>query len=423
MATGRITKSAVDAVAPGAGDRFLWDDKLAGFGLKVTPAGKRTFVFQYRIGGRGAKVRRYTIGAFPKLTADGARKLAEGLALRVAQGADPQTEKVEAARRSVDLAFAAYAERFIEERLRSAWKASHDDGASLLRRFAVPVLKSKPLQDIRLADIRAVLSPVAGNPATARNLFAVMRLLFRWAVDGGDLEHSPMTDLKPPASPVSRDRVLSDAELVLVWRAADRLGYPFGPLFRLLVLTGARREEIGGLEWLELSRDDAQWSLPAGRAKNGVAATWSLSTMALAELDALAKLAGRDKGWPRRGLVFSTTGKTSVSGFSRAKRRLDKAMVALGAKMDDPPVIAPWRLHDLRRTMATNLQKLGVRFEVTEAVLNHVSGAKSGVAGVYQRHDWAPEKAAALQAWADRLAAMLSPASRSNVVSLAEARA
>ena len=127
--------------------------------------------------------------------------------------------------------------------------------------------------------------------------------------------------------------------------------------------------------------------------------------------------------WPRSGLVFTTTGETPVSGFSRAKRRVDREAGALGAKEEEPIKIAPWRLHDLRRTMATGMQRLGVRCEVTEAILNHVSGAKSGVAGVYQRHDWGPEKRSALDAWAARIAKLLAPTDKTNVVPLAAARA
>lgn len=422
MPTARINKSAVDAAFPQAKDWLLWDDKLPGFGLKVTPSGGKVFVYQYRLGGRGAKVRRYTIGKFGKLTADNARSIAEGLAFNVAQGVDPQSQKVETARDAVEKAFSAYAERFIKDRLKLAWKSAHSDGQSLLRRYAMPIMKDKPLPKIERKDIRAVLSPVASKPATARNLFAVMRLLFNWAVDGGDLDRSPMEGLKPPASPASRDRVLSDQELEVVWRASEGLGNPFGPLVRLLMLTGARREEVAGLEWPELDHSASQWTLPASKAKNGVAAIFPLSTLACAELDAMAKRMGRAKGWPRKGFVFSTTGKTSVSGFSKAKSRLDYLVAKLVEKDADLEPLAPWRLHDLRRTVATGMQRMGVRFEVTEALLNHVSGARSGVAGVYQRHDWKAEKGLAAQAWADHVSGLLNSADTTNVVSLAEVR-
>jgi integrase len=216
--------------------------------------------------------------------------------------------------------------------------------------------------------------------------------------------------------------VLEDAELLLVWMASNALRYPFGPLIRLLILTGARREEVAALEWAELDREASVWVLPPSRSKNGVAARQPLSSLAVTELDILAKRHGTAAGWPKSGLVFSTTGSTSVSGYSRAKARLDKAITALAEKQDTLPP-SPWRLHDLRRTLATGLQRLGVRFEVTEAVLNHVSGSKSGVAGIYQRHDWAEEKAAALEAWAYHVTGLLTEVDQTNVVRLSKVKA
>jgi integrase len=421
MARGRINKSSVDAILPGGAEVMLWDDKIAGFGLKVTPAGAKTYLFQYRLGGRAGRTRRFTIGRHGSLTPDRARREAERLAIIVAQGTDPQQEKQDKGRRAIDLAFKGYAQRFVEDCLKIRWKASHKDGEALLRLYAIPVLGNKSLPDIDRADIRAVLQPVRRKVATCRNLFAVLRRLFRWAVSEGDLKVSPLVGMEPPPLPVKRDRVLSDDEVRLFWRATEKQAYPFGPLFRLLLITGQRLEEVSGLQWSELEQAKATWSLPANRAKNGNASRVPLSKLALTELDALAKRTGRKDGWPRRGLVFTTTGETSVSGHSRAKARLDKNISDLAAKEPDMHV-GPWRLHDLRRTLATVMQRLGVRFEVTEAILNHVSGSKSGVAGVYQLHDWGTEKVTALQAWADHIAGLLSASDKSNVVSLASVR-
>lgn len=423
MPTGRITKSSTDAAQPGEKDWMLWDDRLSGFGLKVTPAGAKIFVFQYRMGGRGSPVRRFTVGKFGKLTADGARRVADGLALKVAQDIDPQREKVENVRRSIDLAFKPYVERFHAGCLLKEWKATHQYSHSLLLRHAVPVLGNKPLPDITRRDIKAVLAPVLDKTATASNLFSVLRRLFSWAVEHEDIERSPIEGMKPPPLPKARDRVLMDWELALVWRATGSMGYPFGPMVRLLLLTGARREEIAALDWSELNRDARMWSLPAARSKNDKPLEAPLSSMAVAELNELAMRSGKDGGWPSRGLVFSTTGHSAVSGYSRAKRRLDGLIAALARENDSLNAMDPWRLHDLRRTLATGLQRLGVRLEVTEAVLNHVSGSKSGIVGVYQRHEWKEEKAAALEAWAGHIEKLLTGTDRSNVIELAQVRA
>jgi integrase len=183
---------------------------------------------------------------------------------------------------------------------------------------------------------------------------------------------------------------------------------------------------VAALDWRELHRDAAEWRLPAKRAKNGIAHVIHLSPIAMAEIDRLAD----GEKWPARGLVFTTTGKTPVSGYSRAKERLDREMLAIARKLADEAgdeadaiEIHPWRVHDLRRTLATGMQRLGVRFEVVEAVLNHVSGSKSGVAGVYQRHHWRSEKRDALNAWGAHLEHLLHATNKSNVISLAERRA
>lgn len=420
MPTARITKSAVDRLEPAERDGFLWDDRLPGFGVKVTPAGRKVYIYQYRLGGRGSKVRRYTIGRHGAITADNARSEASRLSLLVKLGTDPQDDKAERHRQTVELAFDSYVTRFTEECLKVDWPASWDDAERTLRRYALPVLRSKSLPDINRQNITSVLRPLRTMPATEKKVFAILRRLFRWAVNNGDLKVSPMLDMQGPEGAKSRDRVLKDWELALVWNASDKLGYPFGPLTRLLILTGARREEVAGLSWGELSQSEALWSLPSERAKNGHATGIALSSGALAEIETLVDVrANRDIRWPRRGLLFTTTGKTSVSGYSKAKRRLD----AIIAKMNEGEALERWTFHDLRRTLATGMQRLGVRFEVTEAILNHVGQSKSGVAGVYQQHDWTPERRAALQAWSDHIERLVSGADETNVVQLGEVRA
>jgi integrase len=200
--------------------------------------------------------------------------------------------------------------------------------------------------------------------------------------------------------------------------ASEAIQQPFGTFYQLLILTGQRREEVAGLNWAELDRTAAIWTIPADRAKNGVAHIVPLSAPVIAEMD---RLAGDPKGqvpWPTSGYAVTTTGRSPISGFSKAKAALDAAVteVCVGASL------SAWRVHDLRRTMATGFQRLGVRFEVTEATLNHVSGAKSGVAGIYQRHDWREEKRAALEAWGRHISKFTIPASQDNVVSNATAQ-
>jgi integrase len=391
--TGRITKRSIDALTAGSKELFLWDDDLKGFGIRITPSGYRSYVLQYRMGGRESPSKRYTIGRHGSpWTPDLARKEAERLLYLVHVGKDPVEVDRDRRREAVDLAFDAYVEKFIELYLQRRWKQWRL-GAGVLRREAVPALKSKPLPRIKRSDCAPIFDRLHAKPAVARITFATLRKLFRWAVSRGDLDRSPLEGADAPPAVPSRDRVLSDAELSSLWRGIETLQEPFNAFYKLLILTGQRREEVAGMQWAELNWPDRIWTLPGTRTKNGKPQLVPLSDSAVEILDRVAAANHR----PSSGLVFSTTGKTPVSGFAKPKRRLDEFMAR------EMVNIAPWRVHDIRRTVATGLQRLGVRFEVTEAVLNHVSGARGGIAGVYQRYDWAAEKRSALESWAQHV--------------------
>jgi integrase len=203
---------------------------------------------------------------------------------------------------------------------------------------------------------------------------------------------------------------------VEIWRAAGDAASPYGAIVRLLILTGQRRGEAAGMVWSELSDDLSTWTLPGDRTKNGAAHTVPLSGAARGVLSAALPEDANE----RHGLVLPGAVGTPFAGWSKAKRALDCAIVTARVKGAAP--LVPWSIHDLRRTVATGLQRLGVRLEVTEAVLNHISGSRGGIAGVYQRHDWASEKRAALDAWAAHVAAIVEGRTATgNVVALARA--
>jgi integrase len=400
MATGKITKRTVDEIVPNNCTQFLWDNDIKGFGVKMTAAGAISYLLQFRLGGREAKTRRYTIGNHGSpWTPATARSEAIRLLLLVAQGIDPVDADKQRRREAVDLAFDNYALRFAGSCKREGWKRLVERS---IRLYLTPVLGRKALPNITRSDVVSVFDAMPDEQvANRRNVFAVLRRMFRWAVSRGDLLHNPMEGMETPPPVKPRERWLSDAELKIVWDATPETHRCFGPIVRLLIATGQRREEVSGLAWEELNRDDQMWTLPGHRTKNGEPNTIPLNGLAIAELDTVA----RGDKWPKRGRVFPTSTGAGFTGYAKGKDKLDRLMTE---KHGDP--LPAWRLHDLRRTLATGFQRLGVRFEVTEAILNHVGGSRAGVAGIYQRHDWKAEKRQALADWNAHLVAAFTKA-------------
>jgi integrase len=445
----KITKKTVDGARPAERDHFIWDggekEPVKGFGLKITPAGRKVYVYQYRLARPGeaerTPARRYTIGQHGKLTADQARERAKALAALVEQGIDPREQ--EAAEQSAK----DEAERLVQERSRLEGELVFEKIAALwldhyenekgrrpasvrlaklvVNNHLMPRLKGKPMPHIGRGDLKPIFDAIpAQRRGIRRAIFAYGSVLFGWAAKRGDIAANPLADMVKPEAPKARERVLSDNELAAILKATDESGDPFGPFFRLLVLTGQRRREVAEIDWTELDSDSKVWTIPADRAKNGVAHIVPLAPETRAELDRLAKIGATDadgskiEHWPTAGYVLTTTGRTPISGFTKAKNALDTQV----KKDRDGNALEAWRIHDLRRTVATGFQRLGIRFEVTEAVLNHVSGAKGGIAGIYQRHDWKEEKRSALEAWARHVTAIAKPANKGNVVPLERAK-
>jgi integrase len=443
-----ITKRTVDAQEPTGRDYLIWDDKLSGFGLKVSAGGSKVYVFQYRLARPGEAERtapkRYTIGKHGKLTPDQARSRAGDLARMVANGIDPRQADLDAlaaedeakrqaeekARLDSALVFENVAARWLAEYELGHRPRSYGQAALVVNKHLKPKLAGKPLPSITRADLQSILDHIpARQPASRRTVYAYVSIFLGWALQRGDITENPLALMAKPQAAKARDRVLADQELAAIWKAAGELRAPLGAFYRVLLLTGQRREEVAGMDWAELDRATTTWVIPASRAKNGAAQIVPLAPTVVEELDRLAlarqSQAGKDAPgaarWPKAGPVMSFRGNVALSCYSQAKTLLDAEIAKALAKAGGEPM-DHWRVHDLRRTLATGLQRLGVRFEVTEAVLNHVSGAKGGVAGIYQRHDWKEEKRAALDAWARHVAAILKPADKSNVVPLDRAK-
>jgi integrase len=275
-------------------------------------------------------------------------------------------------------------------------KRSAAEVKRVIERDVKPAWDGRLIATLSRRDVIDLIDGVVDRGAVtmARRLHAHLHRLFRWSVGRGILAVNPMTDLPKPGKAVKRDRVLVDAELAAVWKAADKVGWPFGPPVQLLILTAARRDEIGALCRSEI--DGATIELSGERTKNGEPHTIPLSTTAAQLIESLPRIGPGD-------LVFTTNGKTAVSGWSKAKSSLDDAATKLYGR-----ALPAWRLHDLRRTTATGMQRIGISLQVVEAILGHVGGSRAGVAGVYQRHSFDVEKRIALEAWAHEVERIVS---------------
>ena len=388
----KLTKATVERLAlpTSVHDKIFFDDDLPSFGLRLRAGGKRSWIAQYRV---GTKQRRITIGTAQTLSIDEARKRARRILSRVHLGGDPQDEKAEK-RVQASVTVGATVDRYLDERGSKRLKPrSYEEVERHLKRHWA-ALTEKPVRSVSRSDVATQLGRIAkhSGPFASNRARAALSAFFSWAIGEGLADANPVIGTNKATEEVSRDRVLTDEELSLVWRLAGNGDY--GAILRLLVLTGQRREEVGGILWSEIDTEGAVWRIGADRTKNGLAHDVPLSAPALAVLKGLERQEARD-------LVFGA-GDGPFQGWSNAKTALD---VRISASRGQAPT--PWRLHDIRRTVATRLADLGIQPHVIEAVLNHISGHKAGVAGVYNRAAYATEKRAALDLWAGHVTALI----------------
>jgi integrase len=444
----KLTELKIESLATEGSrkDRLVFDDEQRGLAVRVTKSGGRTYLCQYTLHGQKWRV---PLGACSGVSLADARKAAAAVMGDVAKGRNPATERkaavaAERARRARNrltlrvliedwrrMRLAELRPSYATEAVRALHHAfaSHlDDAAEDLDRTAV-VSALDGLTRRRRPKNADKAKGTPGSAMAARTA-AYGRTAFTWAVKRGAVRANPFADLPITKGGVKRERVLTDEEIVEVWRAAGRASAPYGTIVRLLILTGQRRGEVAGMRWNEISEDLATWILPANRTKNGVAHVVPLSPPVrnilrdpLPDDENEVKRVLNDRRATGTLTLPGAVG-TEFAGWSKAKGALDKAI--MDARPESavsgatPTPLAPWSVHDLRRTVATGLQRLGVRLEVTEAVLNHISGSRGGIIGVYQRHDWAPEKRAALEAWAAHVLAVVEGgAARDNIVTLA----
>jgi integrase len=397
----KLTQASIERLALPAGksEAIIFDDDVPGFGLRIREGGSRTFIVQYALGGRQ---RRMTIGTAKILDAAKARQTARNLLARVRLGHDPAAERTEARVRASDEPLGAIIGHFLARQERRLRPRSYDDSRRYLERYL------KPLHELHLASInRATVAVRLGKianehgPVSADRARGVLSSFFAWAIGEGLCDTNPVIGTnKHFDGAKSRDRVLTDRELAVIWKALPDSDY--GAIVRLLILTGQRREEIGAMRWSEIDFKERLIARPPARTKNNRRHDVPLSQAAVAILKSHHARGGQD-------LVFGDEPRKAeprgFQGWSHCKAILDKQTSSIG----------PWRLHDVRRTVATRMAELGVQPHIIEAVLNHISGHKAGVAGVYNRSSYAVEKRAALDLWEKHIEALTATSANAEV--------
>jgi integrase len=410
----KLTEANIAALIVPTGKREAWisDTRVAGLRVRAMAGGK-TFYACWTDRATGER-RREKLGAWGALTLEKAQEAARAILGDVAKGDDPKAKR--AKRR-------AEAEQDRAERALTL-NALLDDWAKLHLAKMRPRYAAEAVRAIKHAFARNLAKPAArltrteavnvldnlasaGKVAIAGRTLAYARACYTWAQKRGKVADNPFAGLPVTAGTTERERVLADAELGRVWTAASAMPEPFGPFLRVLLLTLCRRDEVAGMRWSELSPDLTIWTIPGARMKKGAAHVVALPEAARVALRTIKRHAGVD-------FVFTTTGKTPVSGFSKAKAALDKATG-----------ISDWRLHDFRRSGVTALASMGFNPVVADKLLAHQPSTLHGAAKVYQRYDFADERRRALEAWAAHVLRCAAPVPdlQAAPVMLAEARA
>lgn len=402
-----ITDNTIKALKPEAKPHEIMDTQVPSFGVRVMPSGVKSFILFRRFPGSDNPVRR-SLGAYPAITLAQAREKARTWLDMIGKGIDPAQD----AKRLKVAAIAAQRQK--EANTFGAAFQDYLKRKAKLRSIRVIELElrrecrdwmDRPLADISQRDVKELIGGIAGrgHETSAHAIFAMVRGVFNWIVDSGDygIEGSPCAKIKPTVLIGPRNigsRTLKDHELAAFWRAAGAMDYPFGPFFKLLLLTALRRNEAADAQWSEIDLEDRLWVVPPGRMKSGAAHAVPLTDEIFALLDGLPR-------WNAGDFVFSSTGgERPISGFSKAKAKLDAAMLAdleaRGLQFEK------FVVHDVRRTVRTKLSALPIEQHVRELLLAH---AQPGLHKVYDLHAYQEEKAHALTLWHARLRVIVEP--------------
>lgn len=403
MPVTNLTQSVADRLQPPP-SRYVeyWDRGLTGFGVRVMSSGGKSWVAAVYPPSLAGKARVVTIGKLKSLPIAEAKKRARRAMQEAADGIDPSAVKAAAkAERAAKASASVYTiARMIEDYL--PWSESEHKPktydrnvrmlGSLCRATNWSLLPATALTKQMVRAWGQELKRGQRGAIERYQQIGALRRVYDWAIEHDRLEENPVEGVKKAVKSVARERTLTDQELRTFWFASEQLGYPFGDCFKLLVLTGQRLGEVSGMSWRELDLNAAQpmWTIPKERAKNSRAHSVPLPPAAVAILRALPR-------WKTTDHVFSSNGRGAIGSFSRSKRAIE---AAIGNDS--------WCLHDVRRTHATNLQRLDKPLVVIEACLNHVSGSRSGIVGVYNRHPYLKERIEAAHDYAAFIERLIS---------------
>jgi len=375
----------IDALPTPSSELVYWDETLPGFGVKVTPAGRKVFVVLYRTAGAGSRLRKYTIGPYGRVTLHVARNEAQRVLAARTEGRDPATEKREARRRLMTDRIDDLVDAFIKQHVSKRRSAA--EITRILKREIAGRWGARSVHDVTRRDVIGLVSEIVDRaPVAANKTLQIAKTFFNWCVGKAIIDRSPCEGVKEPTREIPRDRVLNDDELARVIKAARQIEGPYGGIVEVLALTAQRREEVAQITWDELDLQKQVWEIPSTRTKNGKPHIVDLSDLAIRVLDAR----------PRTGPRVFGSGDKKFRSFGHAKAKLDKKAS-----------VSRWRLHDLRRTAVSGMARLGVPPHVADKILNHTAGTISGVAAVYQRHEFMAERKDALDAWARHLSAIV----------------
>jgi len=418
----RLTELALKSLKPPERGRLVVVDTQArGLCFRVSAAGKRDWLVRYRVRGRPGQ-RATSPGPYPAVTLADARERALKVVAAAKGGNDlPEQEGQQAA-----LAFAAtqdtvasVAAEFIKRRLRERGRAPSYVAAveRMFNDHVLPRWRDRDIHSVTRRDVVALLDAIAddGYPILANRTLAAVRAMFNWAINRGILDTSPAHRLDRPGEERQRDRTLTAEEIGALWPQFIAAGYPFGLFFQMTMATGQRRDEVARMRWADIDLEAQAWNLSGEQTKARRAHIVPLSDLAIDILKRAREEAGKlaEAGGRLGSCVFTTTGDRPIRGFGKAKARVDKAAATARAK-GGYDALAPWTIHDLRRTVATGLGMLGASRLVIGRVLNH---ADKSVTGVYDKHDYLAEKRHALDTWATYLGNVIKPRG-ANVVTM-----